>query len=84
MFKHYSLAGQTIKVKTKRGESTERPWGYAEQKMCVDMETPYFLLLTVLPHMNPHGFGLSQPYQTTIHKHDIEVGEFIINGGASL
>lgn len=82
MFKHYGLTGQTISVKAKHGESAECPWGYDEQKMRVNMETAYFLLLTVLPHRHPMGFGLSRPYRTTIHKHDIQVGDFIINGGA--
>lgn len=82
MFKHYDLEGQTIRVKRKSGESDAYPWGYAEQMLRVDKETPYFLSCTVLPHKNPHGFGMSTPYRTTLHKHDIQIGEFIINGGA--
>lgn len=81
-FKNYGLEGQTIKVSRKAGESDAYPWGYAEQDMKVEKETPYFLLCTVLKHLNPHGFGPSKPYRTTLHKHDIQAGNFIINGGS--
>lgn len=81
-FKHYGLEGQTIRVKRKSGESDAYPWGYAEQSLRVNKETPYFLSCTVLPHKHPHGFGMSTPYSTTISKHEIQTGEMIINGGA--
>ena len=81
-FKHYGLEGQTISVKRKAGESDAYPWGYAEQEMKVEKETPYFLSCTVLPHRNPHKFKTSRPYRTTLHKHDIQAGNIIINGGS--
>lgn len=77
MFKYYGLAGQTVKVKRKSGESPACPWGYAEQKMKVMMETPYFITALVLPHRNPRSSGLSHLYVTTLHKHDIQIGEII-------
>lgn len=81
MFSHYGLAGQTVRVKRRNGESDAYPWGYTIQKMRITMETPYFLVAEVLPHRHPLGFGLSFPYLTTLHKHDIQTGDFIINGG---
>ena len=81
MFKHYGLTGQTVKVEIKSGKSPAHPWGYAEQDMKIIMETPYFLTALVLPHRNPEGFGLSHLYVTTLHKHDIQIGEIILNGG---
>ena len=83
MFKHYGLAGQTVKVRKKRlGETKEDPWAYGEQNMKIEAEYPCFLQATVLPHMNPQGFAPSKPYQTCIHKHDIQSGEVLLNGGA--
>lgn len=85
MFRHYGLAGQVIKVKKKHPASLESktdPWAYAQQSMRVEMETPYFLSCTVLPHRHPLGLSMSTPYRVTLHKHDIQSGEIIINGGA--
>lgn len=84
MYKNYGLTGKTVKVrKQKLGSLDDKnePWSYAEQKMRVEQETPYFLTCTVLPHKHPLGFGPSQPYRITVHKHDIESGEVLINGG---
>lgn len=78
----YGLSGQTITVKRKSGESDAYPWGYAEQKAKVIGEYPNYLVIEILPHRHPQGFGLSHPYRCTICKHDIQIGEMIINGGA--
>lgn len=67
MTKNYGLTGQTVTVKRKSGESAEYP---------------SFLVGTVLPHRHPEGFKESYPYTTTINKHDIQIGEMIVNGGA--
>lgn len=83
MFKHYGLAGQTVKVRRKRLAETDcEPWAYGEQDMRIEAEYDNYLLSTVLPHSNPQGMGLSKPYHATIHKHDIQSGEILINGGA--
>ncbi len=83
MFKHYNLTGQTVKVKRKTQKATdEEPWAYTEQKMKIVAEYPTFLRAVVLPHMNPKGFDVSHPYMTCLHKHDIECGDIIMNGGA--
>ncbi len=83
MFKHYGLTGETVKVRRKRlGETKEEPWAYAEQNMKIEAEYPCFLVATVLPHKNPQGFALSKPYTVSIHKHDIQCGDVLLNGGA--
>ena len=79
--KMYGLSGQTITVKRKSEVSDAYPWGYAVQKAKVIGEFPDYLAIEILPHMNPHGLGLSKPYVCCISKHDIRSGEMIINGG---
>ena len=80
--KEYGLTGQTVKVKLKAGTSDRYPWNGMEVPVKIVSEYPCFLLGLVLPHRNPKGWGMSAPYQITIHKHDIFIGEMIINGGA--
>ncbi|MDD2979167.1 MAG: hypothetical protein PHN80_04270 [Hespellia sp.] len=82
MTKDYGLTGQTVTVKRKSGESAAYPWGYAEQQIAITAEYPNFLVGTLLPHRHPDGFKESYPYTTTINKHDIQIGEMIVNGGA--
>ncbi len=81
-FKHYGLTGKTVKVKLKKGHSEAYPWQGKAVPVLITGEYDNFLSGTVLPHYAPHGFGLSKPYPITIHKHDILIGEMIINGGA--
>lgn len=83
MYKHYGLAGQTVKVRRKKlGETDAEPWAYGEQNMKIEAEYDCFLVATVLPHRNPEGTGISKPYPATLHKHDIQCGDILINGGA--
>ena len=79
--KHYGLTGQTVKVKLKNGDSPSFPWQGMTVPVVVVAEYETFLTCEVLPHLAPHGFGLSKPYIVTICKHDIHTGELIINGG---
>lgn len=81
MYKNYGLVGKTIKVKFKKGDSDAYPWQGQSVPVLITGEYPNFLVGTVLPHMAPHGFGLSHPYPITIHKHDIQIGEMILDGG---
>ncbi len=79
----YNLIGRTIKVRRKVQKETDcEPWAYGEQKMRVIGEFPDYLRCLVLPHMNPKGYEISEPYTTCLDKHDIECGDIIINGGA--
>lgn len=82
MNKCYGLVGKTIKVKFKKGDSDAYPWQGQAVPVLITGEYENFLVGTVLPHHAPHGFGLSIPYPITIDKHDIQIGEMIINGGA--
>lgn len=82
MNKCYGLVGKTIKVKFKKGDSDAYPWQGQAVPVLITGEYDNFLVGTVLPHHAPHGFGLSIPYPVTINKHDIQIGEMILNGGA--
>ena len=82
MYKHYGLTGQTVKVKLKNGDSDRYPWQGMTVPVLITGEYENFLVGEVLPHYAPHGFGLSHPYPITICKHDIQIGEMIINGGS--
>lgn len=82
MFKHYGLTGETVTLKPKHGESDAYPWGYAPQKAKITAEYPFLLVAVIEPHYHPHGMGISRPYDVCIKKHDILIGEMLINGGA--
>ncbi|MCD8396122.1 MAG: hypothetical protein LUD12_02855 [Lachnospiraceae bacterium] len=83
---NYNLAGQTIRIRPRElmepsmllDDNTTDPWRWAEHKAEVVQETPYFLVLKILPQYNPHGYGVSREYNTTIHKHDIRSGVYIL------
>lgn len=79
--KHYGLAGQTVKVKHKNGDTDAYPWNGIAVPVLITAEYPRFLIGTVLPHYAPKGFGLSHPYGVTLDKHDIHIGVIIIEGG---
>ena len=81
MNKCYGLVGKTIKVNFKKGYSAAYPWQGQAVPVLITGEYKNFLVGTVLSHHAPHGSGLSIPYPITIDKHDIQVGEMIINGG---
>jgi len=82
-YKDYGLTGKTVKVKKKHsGDSSGEFWAYKEQTVEVIMETDCFLRIVALPHLHPEGLDTSKPYVTTIHKHDILIGEYLLNGGA--
>ena len=81
MDKSYGLIGETIKVQFKKGNSDRYPWQGKAVPVLITGEYENFLVGTVLPHYAPHGFGLSVPYPITINKHDIQIGEMILNGG---
>ena len=82
MYKNYGLTGQTVKVKLKKGDSDAYPWQGQTVPVLITGEYETFLVGEVLPHYAPHGFGLSHPYPITIDKHDIQIGEMIMNGGS--
>ena len=82
MNKNYGLTGKTVKVKFRGGDSDAYPWQNMEVPVLITGEYENFLVGEVLPHYAPHGSGLSHPYPITICKHDIQIGEMIINGGA--
>ncbi len=82
MNKCYGLIGETIKVRFKRGNSDAYPWQGQEVPILITGEYDSFLVGLVLPHYTPHGMGLSHPSPVTIDKHDIKIGEMILNGGA--
>lgn len=85
-YKDYGLRGKTIIVSKKKKKEpsfnetadSSDPWSYGPQEAKVIAETPYFIVVTILPHYNPHGLGLSSPYSTSLHKHDIMTGDAII------
>lgn len=79
--KHYGLAGQTVKVKHKNGDTDAYPWNGIAVPVLITAEYPRFLIGTVLPHYAPKGFGLSHPYGVILDKHDIHIGVIIIEGG---
>ena len=80
--KHYGLAGQTVRAKQKNATGSPLPWEGMEVEVTIVAEYPSFLIGVVTPHRHPGGFGTSRPYRVTINKHDIFIGEMIINGGA--
>lgn len=82
MWKEYGLTGQTVKARLKRGNSDAYPWEGLTVPVLITAEYPAFLVGTVLPHDHPGGFGKSKPYTITISKHDVAIGEMILNGGA--
>lgn len=82
MNKNYGLTGKTVKAKFKGGDSDAYPWQGMAVPVLITGEYENFLVGEVLPHYAPHGFGLSHPYPITICKHDIQIGEMIINGGS--
>lgn len=65
-----------------KGDSDAYPWQGLAVPVLITGEYENFLVGMVLPHIAPHGFGLSHPYPVTIDKHDIQIGEMIINGGS--
>lgn len=79
------LEGHNIIITpVKDGASDEYPWAYNSQKMRLEKVYSSYILVTVLPHTHPNGFGLSNPYTTTINFIDIASpnandGLFIIN-----
>lgn len=79
--KHYGLTGQTVRVRQKSWQGSPYPWGKMEVPVKITAEYPRFLCGTVMPHRNPFGLGESIPYPITINKHDVFIGEMIINGG---
>ena len=79
--RHYGLAGQTVRAKLKDEESRAYPWAGEEVPVLITEERSSYLVGTVLPHRNPFGWDISWPYTITISKHDIYIGEIIINGG---
>ncbi len=82
MNKCYGLIGETILVQFTKGDPDYYPWGGKEVPVEITGEYEDFLVGTVLPHYNEKGFGLSTPYPITINKHDIQIGDMILNGGA--
>lgn len=82
MIKNYGLTGEAVNVKLKSGDSDRYPWQGQTVPVLITGEYPNFLTGVVLPHRAPHGFGLSYPYPITIDKHDIQIGEMIVNGGS--
>lgn len=81
MYRRYGLIGKTITLKRASGESAAYPWGRLEIPVRIDEEYATFLKGTVLSHKHPRGFGPSKEYPITIDKHDVLIGEMIINGG---
>ena len=81
MYKNYGLTGQTIKVRHKSGHTDAYPWNGIAVPVLITAEYPNFLVGTVLPHHAPMGMGISQPYTVTLDKHDLKVGNLIIEGG---
>lgn len=68
------LEHKKINIKKAKGDmraTEEYPWAYHVQEAFVEKVYPEFILLTILPHEHPGGFGLSIPYKTTISKVDI-------------
>lgn len=82
MSKNYGLTGETVMVKLKRGSSDAYPWQGMAVPVLITGEYENFFVGEVLPHYSPNGFGLSHPYPITIDKHDVLIGEMIINGGS--
>ena len=82
MNKYYGLTGQTVNMRFKKGDSDAYPWLGLTVPVEITGEYENFLVGEVLPHYAPNGFGLSIPYPITISKHDIVIGEMIINGGS--
>lgn len=81
-FKYYGLkSGTTLYAKRKPSLGMIYPWGGIEVPVRVEAEYPTFILATVLPHRSTKGFGISRPYRVTFHKHDIMIGDIILNGG---
>ena len=81
MNKNYGLTGKTVKAKFNGGDSDAYPWQGMAVPVLITGEYENFLVGEVLPHYAPHGCGLSHTYPITICKHDIEIGDMIINGG---
>lgn len=82
MQKHYGLIGEVVNMKFKHGDSATYPWQSKTVPVLITGEYENFLVGEVLPHIAPLGFGLSHPYPICVDKHDIAIGEMIINGGA--
>lgn len=81
MHEHNGLTGKTINVKHKQGHTDAYPWNGIAVPVLITEEHPNFYVGTVLPHHAPGGFGISQPYNVTLDKHDLKVGNLIIVGG---
>jgi hypothetical protein len=82
MYRNYGLTGKTVKVKFTGRDADAYPWQGQTIPVRITGEYENFLVGEVLPHISPNGFGLSEPYPITIDKHDVQVGEMILNGGA--
>jgi hypothetical protein len=82
MYIYYGLTGKTVTAELKNGSSDRYPWQGKAVPVLITGEYQKFLIGEVLPHRSPNGFGLSHPYPVTICKHDIQIGEMILNGGA--
>ena len=81
MYKHYGLMGKTIKARHKQKGTDAYPWNGIAVPIKITREYPTFLIGVVLPHKAPMGIGSSLPYRISIHKHDIQLGTIIIEGG---
>ena len=81
MYEHYGLTGKTVKAKHKHGDTDAYPWNGIAVPVLITHEYPTFLVGRVLPHQSPKGYKPSRPYNVTIHKHDIQIGVIIIEGG---
>ena len=80
--RHYGLTGKTVRVKARNEKTDRNSWYGMEAQVKITAEYPAFLCGLVMPHRNPYGMGVSRPYPITITKHDIYIGEMIINGGS--
>ncbi|MCC8067007.1 MAG: hypothetical protein LIO94_07895 [Clostridiales bacterium] len=85
-YKHYGLTGQNIRIRMVHPSVADldaaigcvNPWAYGEQVVKVIHESEYCLTVRFPEHYNPRGWGLSKPYNTSIHKHDLRTGEVIM------
>lgn len=81
MYKNYGLTGETVNVYFTDKDSDPYPWQGQTVPVRITGEYENYLVGEVLPHYAPNALGLSKPYPITICKHDIQIGEMIINGG---
>lgn len=81
IYKHYGLTGKTIRVRIRDGHYSHAPLGEIKDMTIpvkITAEYKKFLCGIVMPHYNPAGMGMSNPWPITLDKYAISVKDIKI------